>query len=716
MTVNGFPEPVNTAPSLGEVHINPITGELNLRARDYGQRDIGVTFFLERLYVPGYLTETKGAKEPLGCRWLLNVSGSLLRVGAKIWLPLGSFSREAFSLIKGSWKHDSAPDRFVLREKKDGFTLLDKRTYAQYVYDGAGHLISVSSKGRPPRIFSYKGDTLATITLSDGEKINLGFAHDRLATVTDSVGRQVAYFYSDEGLLTKVVYPNLSFVRYEYDNLGRLIRCLGQEGRQVFQLSYDEIGRLSRHITDKGEVRMYNYLESGRRTIAMEQNTFDYRTYSWNRRNQIEEIVYEDGQEEHFGYDENDRIVYRRSTDGVTTRLSYNEYGLLCRETSSVGLVYDYEYDDRGQIVSQRDNLGGREVYCYNKSGLLTEKISQLTDKEDSREIWERDLAGRILSYSHNGRLFRYVYEGMKPYPGIMEMPEGGKFYYEYDDVNRLTEIKCAAGHRYFGYNALDLISGETDPLGRRRTYHYDLSGKACGNLSAPQLHFPGYCTVPIVPNANVLAYKARRDVSITSDAKGRITQVRDVNDSPLAYFTYDIGGRLLEERHRDVSAEEFRLRRFKYDVSSNVIEEKIWLEGQRETGIRGKIQILRYEYDRQNRLVRLKDNLGATVEYTYDEISCPVMRKIRRDQAPAEVVKYVYDAMGRLTEKNDKADYAKTGKLWHKTQFMLNDEGGCAEVKLPDGGEITGDEAQKFYEKCRSELPRYRDVSGYLN
>ncbi len=47
------------------------------------------------------------------------------------------------------------------------------------------------------------------------------------------------------------------------------------------------------------------------------------------------------------------------------------------------------------------------------------------------------------------------------------------------------------------------------------------------------------------------------------------------------------------------------------HDIHGNIIEEKTWLTLQSETSASGLTRIIHQDYDKQNRLIRVTDNLG---------------------------------------------------------------------------------------------------------
>ncbi|MBR6268000.1 MAG: RHS repeat protein [Selenomonadaceae bacterium] len=718
MTISGFPKVDNTTPDLGCPQVDPVTGELTLRVIDLGHYDLGETFFVERAYVPGRIKDGRSKDQSLGSRWMLDFDGRLARNGANLRLPIGAFRWEAFCFQDNMWVHNKNAERYQLREKRDGFQLRDFTIPAEYIYDTNGHLTSVKKKGGLPRSINYYGDIPVGITLCGGSEITLKYEGTLLTLVKDCENRCLYYEYEDN-LLKKVVYANNAAVHYEYDDMGRLTSCTDHIGKLRFSIAYDFYGRVSRLELGNGDVYTYRYVDQDRRMILLSENTMEFRTYYWNFKNQVVRVIYEEGEEEQFSYDEAGRVVYHMHASGKEVRSSYNEKGLVIKEACSDGMTVEYEYDDLGRIVRMHDNFDGEEQYTWNKNGWLVEKRTRLTGHAWRKEQWERDMLGRIIAYSCNGNVISYVYEGNMDRPRIMETPCGDRFSYKYDSQGRLLSIQSELGGRYFGYNVLDLVARDIDSLGNHHVYMYDLQGELLEGEPAPAQLFPGSIKEQRMLPSMGDVYGANSEFLCSYDSKGRLTEVRRREDETLvALFRYDIGGRIIEERVAEESAKgkpmSLRLRRWKYDNDDNIVEERRWIELQDETGTRGRIYILRHEYDACGRRVLSEDNEDVRHEYEYNSLNCCTMRKRREKNKLVELVKYIYDAAGRLTGRDLKSDYARTGKLWEHTEYTLDEDGQCWKALYPDGTEEVGEKAKASYEVCLADFPHYNDISGY--
>ena len=88
----------------------------------------------------------------------------------------------------------------------------------------------------------------------------------------------------------------------------------------------------------------------------------------------------------------------------------------------------------------------------------------------------------------------------------------------------------------------------------------------------------------------------------------------------------YNAAGWLLETREPVSRAKDgtvqYRLTQYAYDANGNRTEEKRFLSFQNAESAKGSIHTLTFDYDKQNRLVRVSDGLGAVVRYEYDGLN----------------------------------------------------------------------------------------------
>ena len=400
------------------------------------------------------------------------------------------------------------------------------------------------------------------VTLQTLRDIFFIYERNNLISVQDELGRNTRYEY-EENLLTRVIYPDGGQVKYVYDDK-KLTACF-ERGRKIFQNEYDEFGRLIK-ISTAEFTRNFFYDDKNRQTIESGRDNIIYR---WTRHKLIEKIDYADGTFELFKYDADYRLNYKLSRNGEEFVWRYTK-GLLTREILLGNFIKKFDYDAQGNVIKKFDSNGCEEIYFYSTKNLLIGKKTKLNIKDWRNENWERDIAGRVLTYNVNGQITSYAYDEESPVPSMIKTPCGYKFSCFYDKVYRLLTIKTEVGEFNFAHTPMNKVIAAQENI--------------FAQIESPE-KFPEQEGIKI----------------------------------------FDIGGRLIECREN--IGDKFKLIRWKYDLNDNCIERREWLDLQTLQSATGRVKIIKYEYDAQNRLIR----------------------KIEGDT----VTKYYYDCLNRLTRES---------------------------------------------------------------
>lgn len=403
-------------------------------------------------------------------------------------------------------------------------------------------------------IFNLKNNS-PKLTLKTLREIFFVYEGGNLISVRDELGRVTRYEYA-ENLLSRVIYPDGSHVKYFYDDAKNLAACEARGNKIIFRNEYDEFGRITKLADDSGE-RNFFYDAQNRRTIESGRENIIYR---WNLHKLITEIIYADKTSEKFHYDAEKNLNYKVARNGDEFFWKYNG-GLLTREILPDGTIKNFEYDANSNLTRKIDSDGREEIFRYSSKNLLIEKRTRLNVKDWRREIWTRDIAGRILTHEVNGQITNYAYDGEAPVPALMKTPCGYKFSFFYDKLYRLLTLRTEAGEFSFAHTPLNEIIA------------------AQKNIFAP-----------VEP---VEIFPAHSDFEIR-----------------------DFGGRLIEAREK--SGDKFKLTRWKYDLNDNCVERREWRDLQSRESATGRVKIIRYEYDAQNRPIKKLDGETLT-KYYYD-------------------------------------------------------------------------------------------------
>jgi len=220
---------------------------------------------------------------------------------------------------------------------------------------------------------------------------------------------------------------------------------------------------------------------------------------------------------------------------------------------------------------------------------------------------------------------------------------------YTYDELNRLTSITNNEGlTTTFAYDALGRRTSMTHDNGVETTYNYDAASQLLSlvhRLGATTINSFTY-TYDKVGNR-----KTKSDNSgvanYTYDTLNRLTEaVNPLPSNPLESFTYDEVGNRIDSNQNGVSTfndanqlEGDTDSTYSYDNNGNQIQ---------KTNTTTSAFTL-YEYDAENKLIRVVREDGSIVNYKYDGLG----RRIEKE-VDSVVTQYIYDSEDILLELDD--------------------------------------------------------------
>jgi len=301
--------------------------------------------------------------------------------------------------------------------------------------------------------------------------------------------------------------------------------------------------------------------------------------------------------------------IDNRSTDGQTTRFTYDNAGNLTRLTQPDGSFTDYEYDDAHRLDAIADNFNNRIEYTldaagnrtaensYNDLGVLRRQMSRVYDQLSRlQKIIDGNLHETIFGYDSNGNRTS------------TQDPNLNSTTSEYDALGRLIKtIDATLGETLMGYDARNNPVTVTDPLGNTTVYAYDgLDNQT--RLSSPD---SGTTTFEFDAAGNRTAATDARGVRVaySYDALNRLIFTDYVDSHLDVTFTYDVGangaGRLASMT--DVAGTET----YAYDARGNLVSVVRLIGGTSyRTG---------YAYNGADRLTQVTYPSGMVVDYSLD-------------------------------------------------------------------------------------------------
>lgn len=530
----------------------------------------------------------------------------------------------------------------------------------EFDYDGNGDLSESRDLAGRPTTYDYLtgqanpalNHNLIQFTLPNGESTEYTYyMDDRLEHHLEPEGKVTSYFYdwgrfetrvtnaqgqnwyyrhNRQGLITEFQDPDGQVVNKEYDGLGNVMAVVDEQGRRT-EFNYDIWGNKTYEKDVLGYEQSWTYDNFGLVTSYRNRNgnLLEFVRDPANG-NLLEERWVRDGVQEKEvwgGYDPFGRPGFRRDTRGKTTTYSYRMQSgnTVVTTTDPLGNSLEQILNRRYELVSVKDTSGFVTQNQFDQFG----RIWRTTLPAGTVHDWDYDSAGNVT--------FRRVY------------PQGGGapavWGYEYDGLGNL--------------------SAETDPLGNRTEYNYEIAGCSCGSEEK--------VTQVVDPLGNVTRYENNwRGKTVHStdgrgvvqenryDARGNLTRLIDGNGNKWN-FEYDSLGRLTKEIKPDS-----KTTRYTYDPNGN-LETKALPSG----------KVVTYTYNEQNQL-RTKTTADNITSSTYD----PYGNLLYVKDNDSEVF-FDYDDLGRL----ERTRYRFGGSLGEKiVERRYYSNGWLRQIIDPEG------------------------------
>lgn len=595
----------------------------------------------------------------------------------------------------------------------------------RYEYTPEGYITKIHNENGKVYLhnhFDRKGRVVRQET-ADGEEY-IFFYNDaqKETTVTKlRLNRSVKYRYNRNDLVECTVFEDGTTIEKKYDANEKVVWEKDRLGN-VTQRSFNEHGQLVKLLYPNGLETVFAYNEQGK-CAAVTDNQGKNCLYTYNEKGAVSEISIEieKGRFSTIRYevDEHGRILSQTYQDGAKKRWVYQKPFL--HPTAYCSPEKDeiqYELDEFGR-VSVLHNADGEIQYAYNSLHFIT----MIRDEEDNVTRYTYDLTG--------------LRTGMKK-PEDVAADDGLGITYQYDAMDHLLGIEDACGNIYARKvdsegKLLKLIEptvyDEETKDGEGVTYKYDANGYRTHRILRDGAVYRFFHDA----NGNLIKlvlpedYNALTDDgegrTFTYDSMNRLLTVRDKQGVLLKKNTYDLAGRLIsysnarmasfgtdgdeeiaahykynqagwlvEERvpvSKNENQIEYRLRTYEYDMRGNVTCEKRYLDYQDAQSRKGRVLLIHKKYDKNGRLIKVTDSLGACMEYAYNErnkISCEKM-KIR--EGVYQEKKYTYTSSGRLAAVSQSADAKETSGGTSVTRISYDRNGKIVQLTTPMGNEI---------------------------
>ena len=598
----------------------------------------------------------------------------------------------------------------------------------RYQYDTRGLIISVTDQnGINYLVNSYdeKGRVIRQ-DLANGEEHVFLYNDSRRQTTYHNLqsGRSTVYHYNDQKQAVKTEYDDGTYQEFEYDQWGNRILEKNRSG-EITRWTYRQDGKLVRQELPSGLIWEFEYDDRGNQVHWWNNDGEEFFAQFDERNNCVREEQVIDAMRRRvqtYQYDRLGRMISMSDGNGNVTQYEYWERSSrVSRLITPEGAVFQYRYNQIEQCMAIQSDAGEVQ-FGYTKLGARALEIDPLGNTTRYRYDLLSNLIAKVLPNQYDektgdGSCYRYEYDAMDhrvsstdPLGNVFATPydtagrlamevnpntydpatrSGQGIRYEYDtDDRRIKVIYPDGGIRRLKYDAMgnlvkviepEQYDAETDD-GPGYVYRYDAAGRLEEIVSPDRVVEKRY------------VYDLRGLVVQEISAEGYLAGETDEARIGTLY-AYNRAGWLLEKREPVSRAEDgsvqYRLTQYVYDTNGNRTEEKRFLSFQDGESARGSIHTLTFGYDKQNRLVRVSDGLGAVVRYEYDSLNRRTRETRLLSEGLTQRVDYHYDPAGRLIEVEQSADQEGCGSQFASTRYEYDRNGNIIRIQLPAGGEI---------------------------
>jgi len=326
--------------------------------------------------------------------------------------------------------------------------------WTRYQYDNVRQLIAVTNVNNQVTTYDYCScGSPDVITRLDG---------------SSSYSTQLSYDII--GRLTNALYPDGYQLSYGYDNMDRVTNVTDGDSHQL-ALSWYMYGLQSilqsaalggQYLLSQLSIDSYGHiLQSEDRNEVITTNGYDFLGRLVAR--QVGPIYAPSGLET-FGYSARGLTNYIDAL-GHTTTLVRDTAGRVVAETNANNEVLQFTYNASDELLSLTNGMNHTTTWKYDSYGRVTNKLD---DNNTNLFFYQYDANNRLTNRwtpAKGTTVFRY-----NPIGNLTNVDYSGgtitthSIYFDYDGLNRLTNMLDGLGTTTFTWTPGDQLAGENGP------------------------------------------------------------------------------------------------------------------------------------------------------------------------------------------------------------------------------------------------------------
>ncbi|WP_433409501.1 DUF6531 domain-containing protein [Saccharomonospora azurea] len=540
----------------------------------------------------------------------------------------------------------------------------------RHSYDERGNLVSVTNPAGAVKRHTYndRGHLVETVDEVGGTRTVRTNDAGLPLVITDPTGASLQHVRDLFGRIVETIDPLGARTRFRYNIEGKVVARTDPHGATE-QWHYDGEGNTVSYVDAMGRTTRYEstHFDLPRRQVLPDGSWVEY---DYDTALRPTNVRTSSGLVWTYTYDAAGRVVEERDFDGRILRYTYDAAGRLTSRTNGAGEVTTFTYDERDR-VRERDAAGAVSHFEFDPMGRLLRAVN-----DDADVTLRRDVLGRVLSETVNGRISRYAYDaaGRRTY---RLTPTGNETSWAYNVNHRPTTLHTAGRSVTFGYDAagreIERVVDTGTVLAQSWTPGHRLLSQTISALPAPGR--PG----PVAPMARILQERtfhyqpdghltgvddrlagARR---FTLDPVGRITGVTGRNWRE--HYSYDALGNITAaswpgtdtagpRQYAGNRVQTAGSVRYHHDAQGRLVRRE-------KTRLSRKPEIWHYTWNAEDRLVGVTTPDGARWRYRYDALGRRIAKqRLSPDGGVAEETAFTWDGT-LLAEQAHSTGHATT-------------------------------------------------------
>lgn len=243
----------------------------------------------------------------------------------------------------------------------------------------------------------------------------------------------------------------------------KVARVLDDGSTQLYQYSYNHLGRTTKAIDPIGRTNLYTYAANGidltEVRVANGANNDLIASFTYNSKHLPLTATDTCGQVTHFAYNSYGQITGITNALGQTTILQYNTFGLVTNIIGALsGATNGFTYDATNRIHTVTDTDGYTVTCDYDN----LDRPTRISFPDGTYEQIIYDKLEPSLTKDRRGHWSRRTYDALRRLRAVE------------DSLGRTTEFEwCNCGS----------LGSLTDPLGRTTTWLRDVEGRPTAKI-----------------------------------------------------------------------------------------------------------------------------------------------------------------------------------------------------------------------------------------